>query len=204
MRNLFLAAMAALAFLASCSTQNDEILASTEGAVVHVSFADDNGADTRAFFRNHGRGRNLGEGTELGNDVRFRPRKRPVGKTVVLGGRAFVQESDLFAPECHAGHDVRVLRSSQSRCGIRNEQIGLALPAGSGGRKLQRYIRGSHHESQTYWRIRDVGVGIESGRRGRVCHGGSHHPQTNRCEGRRSGRALVFVRNALSRSRPSQ
>lgn len=50
MRNLFLAAMAALAFLASCSTQNDEILASTEGAVVHVSFADDNGADTRAFF----------------------------------------------------------------------------------------------------------------------------------------------------------
>lgn len=49
MKNLFLAATAALAFLASCSTQNDEILASTEGAVVHVSFTDDNGADTRAF-----------------------------------------------------------------------------------------------------------------------------------------------------------
>lgn len=50
MKNLFLAAMAALAFLASCSKQNDEILASTEGAVVHVSFTDDDTADTRAFF----------------------------------------------------------------------------------------------------------------------------------------------------------
>ena len=160
--------MAALAFLASCSTQNDEILASTEGAVVHVSFADDNGADTRAFF---------------GTTAAAETWEKALNSVTMF----------VFDPE-----------SSQSRCGIRNEQIGLALPAGSGGRKLQRYIRGSHHESQTYWRIRDVGVGIESGRRGRVCHGGSHHPQTNRCEGRRSGRALVFVRNALSRSRPSQ
>ena len=49
MKNLFFAAMAALAMLCSCSKQNDEILKSVKGNVVEVSFVDEPPV-SRAFF----------------------------------------------------------------------------------------------------------------------------------------------------------
>lgn len=49
MKHLFFAATAALALLCSCSKDNDEIVNSTKGSVVNVSFTED-APETRAFF----------------------------------------------------------------------------------------------------------------------------------------------------------
>lgn len=49
MKQLFFAAMAAMAMLCSCSKQNDEIIELSKGGVVNISFTDDN-PTTRAFF----------------------------------------------------------------------------------------------------------------------------------------------------------
>ncbi|MEG1612389.1 MAG: FimB/Mfa2 family fimbrial subunit [Alistipes sp.] len=49
MKHLFFAATAALALLCSCSKENDEIINSTKGSVVNVSFTED-APETRAFF----------------------------------------------------------------------------------------------------------------------------------------------------------
>ena len=49
MKNLFLAAGAALALLASCSKHTDEIADSTIGSVVKIAFVDET-PQTRAFF----------------------------------------------------------------------------------------------------------------------------------------------------------
>ena len=49
MKNLFLAATAALALLVSCSKDYDEVMETAKGGVVSVSFVSDD-TDTRAFF----------------------------------------------------------------------------------------------------------------------------------------------------------
>lgn len=116
MKNLFLAAAAALGLLVSCNKEDNEIYETSKGAVATVSFTDEEPA-TRAFFGSTAAAETWEKALNTVTIFVIDPSGDLLAKRSFSAAELSAKKATFALPNAVPGYGLRVLRRSESRHG---------------------------------------------------------------------------------------